>query len=488
MNGSVSIYFPFLEDETVQVIKPIVDKADDFRDFVVRLVNESKNQSSTSEFFFFAFIHSQNYTDTWNELRIRSDESIVTKPFGLLRREGYLQQEDAQNFSEALHKAIDTQPDGWILFQLYSLAVWILGEPERSKFIKIVRDFIDSNPDYRCFLPQITVIEMYHLRSQGDIDGALEVCDEGLGIAREYDDLVYIVTILVAKGNMIKDFDIHKGLELMDEAYSLAESTTSRRDAIVSSALLMSLVYEALGEYDMALELVFESAKVYSNYSDTLPSLFTLIAARIYNTLEQPEQSLEWLKSYSDAFEFHNSQNYAEAAHAYILLGNLDQAEIFLIKAHPMAIKSGNEQEMMSYFFVRGLLDFGMGDSVSAQENIERSLELGDPQFQITVNDCLAALTKIEIAGISKDTDNLDAETSGPWMIRLRKHAYTKNYPGIKMRHALLKAEYQAKIGEHEAAKQTLSDALEITDSATVKTLRKRIISELKNLERVHIS
>jgi hypothetical protein len=69
-------------------------------------------------------------------------------------------------------------------------------------------------------------------------------------------------------------------------------------------------------------------------------------------------------------------------------------------------------------------------------------------------------------------------------MTRLRKHAHEKNFKGIMMEHALLKAEYQTLIDEHEAAKQTLSDALEITDSLTVKTLRKRIENKLKELER----
>ena len=483
MFGSISQYFPFLSDESKQIIVGIVDEAEDIRDYIVRLLEESKNHPATSEFFFYSFIHAQSYHDTWDAIRVRSEESNLLKPFRFFRRQSFLTRDEVQPFIDALNLAIATQPDGWILFQLYVLAVWNLGEPERSRFVKLARDFVDSNPEYRCFLTQICGTELYHLRSQGDIEGALAVCNEGIDIAKENDDIAYLTQHLIAKGNMIKDFDVHKGLELLDEGYTMLEKETSRRDAVYAAALIMALAYEALGEYDMALELVFESEDVSSEYSDTTDPMYALVAARIYNVLEQPVDALEWLRSCSDSLEFHTSQNYALAAHAYSLLGQVDQAESLLNKAHVIAINSGNEQEIMLYFVVRGMIDFSQGNNSSACDNITQALELADPQFQITVNNCLSALTKIEIAETTRTNNKLDAETSGTWMSRLRKHAYEKNYLGIKMTHALLKSEYQVKIGENEAAKQTLSDALEMTDSATVKTLRKRIDNKLKELE-----
>jgi hypothetical protein len=83
----------------------------------------------------------------------------------------------------------------------------------------------------------------------------------------------------------------------------------------------------------------------------------------------------------------------------------------------------------------------------------------------------------------SKNKSNVKPESSGPWMTRLEAHAREKNYPGIKMQHALLKAEYQEMIGEAEAAQLTLQDALTFTDSPGVKTLRTRIVKRLRDLE-----
>jgi hypothetical protein len=76
-----------------------------------------------------------------------------------------------------------------------------------------------------------------------------------------------------------------------------------------------------------------------------------------------------------------------------------------------------------------------------------------------------------------------EIESSGQWMTRLEVHSREKNFPGIKMQHALLKAEYQTQIGETEAAQLTLQDALTFTDSPGVKTLRKRILKKIDELE-----
>jgi tetratricopeptide (TPR) repeat protein len=490
LSGSFSLYFHFLTEETIEIIKSVVDESLDLRDFVLRIVEVSKDFPVTSDLMIFSLIHAQLYPDTWDAMLERSTDSIVLKPYQFYHNLGaFLAKADVTEFSKALDQAIKTEPEDWILFQLYSLAVWTVGEPERSKYIRLARDMAIVNPDIRRFLPQICRIELYTRRSQGDIQGAMRICDEVIEIAREYDDWLYTASTLSSKGNMVKDFDVHKGLELLDEAYSLIEKESSKRDAIYSSAIFMSLTYEALGEYDMALELVFEDFKVVSSYSDLTDSSSALIAARIYNALEQPEQSLEWLKGRSASLEFDIPQLYSTTAYALLLQGHLNQAALYLNKAHPLTIDSGSEIDMAYYLLVQGLLEFSLGNNTSAFDHIEQSLHIVDPQFQITMNSCLVALTKIEIAEIRKSlTKNREAESSGPWMTRLRKHAHEKNYPGIKMEHALLKAEYQVLINEHKAAIQTLTESLDFSDSQRVKSLRKKIVDKLKELERMQIS
>jgi hypothetical protein len=70
-------------------------------------------------------------------------------------------------------------------------------------------------------------------------------------------------------------------------------------------------------------------------------------------------------------------------------------------------------------------------------------------------------------------------------MSKLKTHAEKMNYPGIRMQHALLKADYQILMNDYESARETLEAALIIHDSPSVKSLRKQIsekIAETENL------
>jgi hypothetical protein len=124
-----------------------------------------------------------------------------------------------------------------------------------------------------------------------------------------------------------------------------------------------------------------------------------------------------------------------------------------------------------------GNLDGGFQSLVDALTEAERL------KLQVYVNSILIALTKAELKNFKKLERGGTIESSGQWMTRLGIHAQEKNYPGIRMQHTLLKAEYQEMIGESEAAQLTLQDALTFTDSPGVKTLRERISRKLEELE-----
>ncbi|MFW9768740.1 MAG: hypothetical protein ACFFEM_07935, partial [Candidatus Thorarchaeota archaeon] len=76
-----------------------------------------------------------------------------------------------------------------------------------------------------------------------------------------------------------------------------------------------------------------------------------------------------------------------------------------------------------------------------------------------------------------------DPESSGRWMSKLKTHAEKKNYPGIRMQHALLKAEYQSIMDDYESSRETLVAALKIYESLSVKSLRKKIQDRITEID-----
>jgi tetratricopeptide (TPR) repeat protein len=489
--GSITIYYPFFGDETIARINDIMRRAETFHDIVMGLVDESTSYSMNSDIGILATIFSTLYPDTWHKVITREEKNILAFPLKMYIDGPSLSNEDQQKLQQSLQGGIDTEPEDWILLHLYLVGTLSLPNPEAERYIEQARKLVESNPDFRRFLPSIMQIEAYGLRNEGDVQGVFNKCDEALKISREYDDFIWTSRMLITKANTIKDFDPHRALEILDDVYSHISEITGREEANYIVAQTMALPYYAMGEYDMALELLFENYKEYSklmeNVSLEAPLFVAVVIARVYNDLGMPKEALDWLHICQNRLEFQDGLSNSITAHTYILLQQLDKAAILLEKVRQYAFQSGFDSEMINYQFVQGMYYLTVGDIPAAADLFEQSLNLSDPHYQVHVNKCLKALTRVEMAKVDVKAEN-DAETSGPWMTRLKKHAHEKNYLGIMMEHALLKAEYQVKIGEYEAAKQTLTDALEITDSVTVKTLRKRITDKLKELNRIHVS
>jgi len=481
------MFYPFLRDDVIAILKEIVERADSFHDIIKGLVEESSNYAIDSDIGFMTCILAPLYQDCWDAVSSRLEESMLTIPVKIYFEGPSWNIEQLERLKQSFQDAIESKPDDWILFHLYALGSFGFPNPESSDYVERAKKLAESNPTILRFLPFVMYTEVYSLRNEGDIQGTIKKCDEALEIAREYDDYYWIATLMLAKANVIKDVDHHKGLEILDELFSYISNRSGRSEAIYLVAITMALPYYAMGEYDMALELLLEDFRITSQFtgSDNLKERYSSasIIAKVYCHLEMPKEALDWLYTHSQDLEFLGEMTNSTAAHAFILLDQLERAAEFLEKTRKAAFLSGYDGDMGMYQMVQGLYYLASGELSIAEDLLQQALHLSDPQFQVSVNMCLKSLTRVEIARVDVKADN-DAESSGPWMTRLRKHAYEKNFKGIMMEYHLLKAEYQTIIGENEAAKQTLSDALEITDSLTVKTLRKRIENKLKEIER----
>ncbi|MFW9911731.1 MAG: tetratricopeptide repeat protein [Candidatus Thorarchaeota archaeon] len=486
--GTITMYYPFLGDEAKRVVEELVQDAMSYYDFVQSLMKAVNDYPMDSDFAWFSLIQALSYPDTWKMMQARLEENVQTKPLAFFRRDTYdtLANTQLEGLEAAMKQAISSNPDDWILVHLYMAATYMAPEPVRSHYLDSARAIIDRNQDLQRFMILIHFQEAYDLRMQGDVEGAIRAWDKVHEIADEYDDIFSVAAALVQKANALKDFDVHKALELYDEIYSMLLGRLTEFDATQIVAMMTAVCYEALGEYDLALSLLFKDFEIKSQISDDVQVTPALIVSRIYCTLEMPEQALEWLKAKAELHRLDESMLHSVAANALVLQGQLDDATRHLVAAHNGAMKSGDEQVLGDYLYAKGLYELADGDLNNAETTLEEALKLGDPHLQIQVNLGLLALTRCEILkGLDAPVSGSDKDYSGPWMKRLEKHATEKNYPGIQMQHALLKASYQTQIGEPEMARLTLENALTISDSPGVKTLRKKIEQKLEELDSI---
>ena len=91
-------------------------------------------------------------------------------------------------------------------------------------------------------------------------------------------------------------------------------------------------------------------------------------------------------------------------------------------------------------------------------------------------------LARAEILLTKESTDFTGTVTLGSWLLKLEKHASDHDLPGVKMQIALLKSDFYQDHGQLKDAHSILLDALNITDSPGVKTLRKKITEKVREL------
>ncbi|MHA2312645.1 MAG: hypothetical protein ACXADF_14235, partial [Candidatus Thorarchaeota archaeon] len=319
--GTITMYYPFLSHETRMVVEGLVQDAMSGYDFVRSLVKAANDYPMDSDFAWFSLIQTLLYPDTWGMMQARLQESVQTKPLVFYKADSYdsLVDDELDNFKAAMEQAISSDLDDWILVHLYMAAIYMSPEPIRSHYIDSVKTIIESNVDLQWFMMFLYFEEGYNLRIQGDIEGAIRAWEETYEIAEEYDDVFSAAAALVQKANALKDLDVHMGLELYDEIYSMFTDRLTESEAIRFMALGIALCYEALGEYDLALSFLFKDFETRSPISDEVQVTPAVIVSRIYCTLEIPEQALEWLKAKAELHRLDESSLHSSAANAFIL-------------------------------------------------------------------------------------------------------------------------------------------------------------------------
>ncbi|MHA2143111.1 MAG: hypothetical protein ACXADD_16635 [Candidatus Thorarchaeota archaeon] len=484
--GTITKYYPLLSDETRKIVEKLVENAISYYEFVHSLVDAADAYPMDSEIAYFAFLQSISFPDSWRKMEIRIPESVVTKPIGFLRWDSLdpLPKDQLEDFEHSMMEAVSSNPYDWILLHLYVFAGMDSPEPTSSKYYDAARRLIEKRPDLRCFSNLPHLIQADLQRIEGDIEASLLSWDRAFEIAIEYDDFISAANALSNKANAVKDIDIHRALQLHDEAYSMIADRLTVFDATYQFALRIGMTYETMGECDLALAFYQKDFELKSKLADHAEITQALVTSRVYCELGMPQQALEWLISNSASLQFDDSYLHSITARVFILLGQLDNAARHLARANKLALESGSDSAIAAFLLSRGQFELVHEEFDVALSSLQEALNLSSPQFQLPVNYALIGLAQVEVAkAVKTGTSNLNLHTSGEWMSRLEEHALERNYPGIRIQHAILKADYQSKIGEHEAAMHTLNDALNISDSPGVKTLRKKINEQLVQLE-----
>ena len=481
--GIITNYFPFLEEETVDVLKAVMNQATNYYDFVVRLGNKACDEDVSLELVYMAAVHVFRIKER-NILECLKDKytdrpEIIIWTFPLLGDSDRTEYRD--EYQEVRSKVTKLKLPDWFLIEIYStLDDWFARtSAETSELIEKIESILNHNNGLDWY--KMALIDMessIHIKN-GDFVSSILILQKGLELAEKYDDVYGVMSFNYFLANSLRNHNAKKALEYVEEYNRLAIFLGLPRSMELARHL-MGFIHLTRGEYDMALECDFAAIEVY--YHNTRPSSTMCgVISTIYSDIEDRTQALHWANEGLRAADGKASSflHFVKSV-ALLLSGRLEDAEHHLDELHKLSLQSAAEEDQVCLLYGRGLYELKSKNPQAAIDNLEKALSISEQlNTQITVNRCLIALTQAEIQLASKSGTD---DCSGPWMVRLESHARKKEYPGIQMHAAILRAEFLMKQGRKIEAQQVLQDALDILDSPTVKTLRTKIKKMLDDL------
>lgn len=482
--GTITKYYPFIDEETQSVLDSLMKKSSSYYDLVQRLCDVVLEDEVPVNLAYLAAVHAW-----WS--RLEGPKNLIQEKYQdvpCIRPWGYPHnsvERDQVMYHDAVVEAIDKTPKNWMETELHLLHTfyhWPSGEvTSLLEPVEKAKMLINENPLLNCFEPLIHAFEGRAKAIEGFQVESIASVQRGRELAEIHDDALFIYMNLLEHALFLSSVSVQESLARFEKLYDLAldlEVPYFTAEVLNDSAL----VFEAAGEYDLAISSHYEKLKLLNGGAIPEPT-----PSRVYSTLGDGQRALEVMNRYFEYAEPVETPVYhLWRAWALALVDRLEDAERTLDTAYSMIIKSGSERILGNYFHFSGVVEQRKGNFLAALDLIEKAWDIASRiPAGTNQNRALLDLARTEILLSIQSKDSTKVAAPGKWLCKLEDFAVEKGLSGIRMQAAFLKSEFYQNHGQLKDAHATLVDALDITDSMGVVTLRKMIKKRLSDLSQL---
>ena len=480
--GTITMCFLHVDDKTRNILQSVMEEAKNFADFTEKLCNLVCSEPTpmlTQYFAFFFPFHISDYNLT-DKLVAAGRVSELAKPLLLTcdyRRGEVVEWEE---MIQSLSKAFNAAPNDWIATHLY--VEWRfyadLNFPESDTDVGLVQRIakrVDEDEEFKYFKSYLLRFEAIKLMFNLNNREQIELMEQALSIAEEFDEQVAVADLLCALAGTIKFTDEKRGLNLFEASTKLSESLGYRYKVGKNHAGVGILMGQR-GELDCTVEYLLDYLEVRKSLGLSGITWNGLIAV-FYNDMGDGENALNHAEAAlrdSKRLRRLTAFKLAMKAWALINLGKYDEARANLEASQELATKSGS----VWYWFmwnqlVEGLLYKAEGRFDNAITTLTDVLQFpGEdpiPHFEAI---CLLHLTDIEI---ERESLASAADSSGPWMQKCQEFAETRDAPGFAARLLILRAKLKQKQGHYNEVRKILKEVEKIAETPSMKYLNNMV-------------
>ena len=482
--GTITTYFPFINEETKDVLETIMIEASDYYDFVQKLGELVLKTDSPIMVVYFAIHHAILASDypLIDLIREKYGEHQILGPNLFMSSAFQGSVADIEKVHEMADAILATEPEDWIALEMhfmkfeadmrnYPTTMYDTSNMER------IRELIDSNPDfgfYDTILFDYLAIRAHH---DGDNEGLLNCLNTGIQIAEKFDDRLRVAHLLIRKARFFKG---EEGRELLEQAYEIVDSDLGIPENFADIIYWLSVLDVIRGDFDKAISRLLQSVSIRESVSLNTGNASLLLSV-LYNIVDEPESALEWGLMAEDQFKsrpYMINRSVLTQIWSLIRLRKLPEAHILLDTTRESVLKSGDEMQLAWLHFVTGVLEIDRGDFSLASSSIEQAVRIYENfQWGILYETIfLYHLAKTEVYSVDA------ADTVCPSLAILEDKALSEYRPGIHGLVLLLKAELAIMKNDEAQLREIIQQLRKLIETDNLHFLESQYESLLRKL------
>lgn len=444
--GTITQYFPFIEEDTKNVLNDIMTEASDYYDFVNRLCDLVLNNDSSVMVVYFAIQHAIMAYEykAIDKIREKYHQHQILSP--LLYYASMYQGtfEDANKVHELADIILESHPEDWLKLEmnLFKFGVDMRNYPKSmypTSTLEKIRELIDSNPNFGFHESLLYDYLAIRAHADGDSEERMRCLRKGLENAQKFDDIAYAAHLQIRIANIVMNYDRAESKHLLQQALDLVDSSLGIPDKFANIVYYLSQLDAIRGDFDSAIKLCLDAVtiKERAGLSTANPSYFL---STFYNVIGEPESGLEWgimaeeqLKSSPIVM----NRAIMNQIWSLVQLGRLIEAQSLLDTIRESVIQSGTESHLAWLHFVTGILEREQGDLTLAISSMEQGLKIYEQQGTALIME-LIFLYQLAITEV---LSCYGGEVVSPSLAILEEKVISEDLPGILGQVLLLKSD-----------------------------------------------
>lgn len=465
--GTITMYLPFVDSETADIIRDTMNRSSDYADFIKRLAKRVCTEETTEYAIYFAALHATNlyFTEEIEQIANKYGFEEILHP--LIFSMGSLTGAKVQwnRAREAADNIIQNYDDAWIRLDMLLLKLEIdafdfVGRRDTSQTIEEIEKLIERNPFFHVFESRFNDALSHMALLEGNPEEFMTRNEIASDIAEENNDPLRLAHLIRTRACVLQSVDRTAAQDLFLRAQSILIEYGDR-NGVCNILYDLSAIDAVQGKYDTAIEKLHKVI----NLKESLGMPLGILAEQLslyYNAIGDADAGYEWSKMAElEMKDQPTNIPYAllNQAWSLILKGECSKAEELLDQTKEMVLKSGMEPELGWYYFVNGLLEKSNLEFSDAEESIEQALEI----FQRIGMGVRSNLCQYHLAETELLRESHGENTS--WRLELLERARSEELPGILGQTLLLQAQFELLNGRSQEAKKHIDDVKELSQT-----------------------